>query len=285
MEIRSAEYKKDNEMMMAMHPSWRIAHPVKRTIIYSLVFVLIGLVLSLLFTSGINWGFTGPVKKILFVTLFLLIGIGHIFSFSKWLPHLHNQDSKTGIIYSLLLALLLSLATFLSFVFNRFENTQLALAVAGAFLLPVAIQHAWHYFDFIAVPETYQPWFIPNEIPSEEMVAPFLDNLPVEIKLKMNYYDIAETSFKVTIPDRLTLGKMFHEFLMDKEAKSIKIQLADQEQQPYAWRFLLQRPFSMTNVDPNLTLADNRIKPKDIILAERIKISLPSPGYHPPNYT
>ncbi|MEJ7589093.1 MAG: TssN family type VI secretion system protein [Ferruginibacter sp.] len=268
METRSAGFIETGKPGMRLHPSVSFTKPVRVTIIYYFVMVAAALVCAWVFTMNSGWGLASQVKKILYVAALLLIGTGHLIIFPNWFPQLYNQDNRTRLIYSLILTMLIGVATFLLFGFAKFENLQLSITAAFAFLFPTAVLQSWNSFDSISpvVPHT---WYIPPAAPPEKKASIYLNSLQVTVKIKINYYDIQETAFMITVPGRLQMGNIFHQFLIDREQES-NIELVDQHHRPYAWRFSLQKPLGNKELNPELTLIDNRIRQKDTILAERI---------------
>ena len=272
MEIRSAGYRKNNEMIMTRHPSLEIAQPIKKTVLYFFAFILVGILFSWLFAIDIDWNVSAFQKKLIFITAFLAAGIIHVSVF----PRVYSQqadNTAAGILLLLSLSGLMGISSFLVFVFTDFEKKQFALLALCAFLLPTAIQYAWKYFDFTETPEPYKAWLPQTAVSAQNRVADLVSDLPIRIRLKINDADTKETTFRMIVPARLTLGKMFQAFLSEQETKSTNIQLIDQHQKPFAWRFVLQKTFSITNLEPDLTMAGNEIKPKTTILAERVRIS------------
>ena len=274
MDISSAEYRKHNEMRMALETPYRLASPVKRTVFYFAVFVLATLLFTWVFTLDFNWGVSDDVKQILFMAAFLAAGVAHVFFLPKWLPHLYKQKGQSWFLYSLILSILIGVVVFVTSVIAGIQHVWLAGICVSVFFLPVAVQTAWLYFDFI-VPEKYEdytPWFMPAEIKEDKMTAVFLKSLPVVIRVKKNYFDVSDQAFRVTVAGRLTLGRMFHEFVLEKKAENNALQTEPEDSGKFAWRFLLHRAFSTRLLDAELTLIQNDVKPRDTIMAERVKI-------------
>lgn len=275
MQVSSSAYSKQDEMIMSIHSYYNIAHPLKRILLYLVIFILVTFFFSWLFI----WDVTGMIqpwwKNMILVTTFILTGAGHIFASQKWLPHIYCQPDKQGILFTLLLALVQAPAVYLLFLVSGNNAPSLALATGAAFLLPSAIVYAWLYFNAL-VPETqiqFEPWFLPPaaQIPDGKRMAVFLKSLPIKLKLKMAYYDIREITFTETVAGRLTTGKMFNEFLNEKANAGIKFELSDERHQPFGWQFFLHRPFGSTPLNPDTTLIENNLKPGDTILVDRTK--------------
>ena len=70
----------------------------------------------------------------------------------------------------------------------------------------------------------------------------------------------------------MLLGKMFQQFIMDRKLDT-DIALTSNGQKPYGWRFLLQKSFGTTLLDPETSIANNKIKENDSIVIERLPIA------------
>ncbi|MEO5894011.1 MAG: TssN family type VI secretion system protein [Ferruginibacter sp.] len=271
MEPRFAEYEQQDILMDGSASS--MIHPVKRIILYLLILTAVSTALALTFTMNLDWEISGQAKKTMYVSVLFIFGIGHIFYFPKWLRDVHEQDKKIRFQFSLLMAILAGVAAFLVFGFADFEKPQLAIAGACSFLLPTVILYAWNHFDAIA-PRSDLAWYLPAAMPKKMSI--YLNSLQVKIKVKQHYFDIAETTFQVTIPGHLPLGHIFHQFVRDRAEENVLIELTDQQHQPFAWKFFLQKPFGKRVIDPEVTVIENNIKEKDTVLAERISVTEPA---------
>ncbi|MEP7144119.1 MAG: TssN family type VI secretion system protein [Ferruginibacter sp.] len=272
MEIGPAEYEERHKMIVTVKESWTIVQAVVKAFVYSLVCIVTALLLAYLSTTEIGIDLSAYEKKLFYLTAMLLVGVSHIFSFPKWLPHLNDRHRKTGLLYSISLAALIGISTGLLFSFLGFERLQLPLAGTCSFLFPTAILQSWIYFDSIS-PKAYPNWYLPVAMPSNKMTAVLLNSLQIKFRLKLNYSDTAENLFVSTVPANSQLGKIFQFFLTDIEEAGTKIQLLDEQHQPYGWRFLHRKTLVTVVLDPESTPSENKIKPHDTILIERIKIN------------
>jgi hypothetical protein len=80
-------------------------------------------------------------------------------------------------------------------------------------------------------------------------------------------------TFTEAVAPRLTLGKMFSEFVKEKSTAQAGFDLTDERLQPYGWQFFSQQLFESIPLNPNATLIENNVQPGDTISAERIKKS------------
>lgn len=152
MGIHSARYTKQSEAITGSDSSISIQHPAKRVMLYVLLFAAICLMLNYIIIRTEPEDSIPYTERLVFIILYLATGAVHIFVFPKWLPHLHNKDLKTGVMYTLLLALISAAGAYLLFSFNGFHMPLLAVATGCAFLLPAAFQQLWNYFDFFHHP-------------------------------------------------------------------------------------------------------------------------------------
>lgn len=272
MGMNSTKYTKPNVLIKPGGAAFNVHPPGKSVVPYVLMFATTWLMLNFAVIrigpgDGVSYN-----ERLIFILLYLVTGAVHIFIFPKWLPHIQEKDLRTGILYTLLLALISAAGAYLLFTFNGFHIPMLALASACAFLLPAALQQLWTYFDFFSS-ASYPPWLLPASPPLQKKATIFLNSLEIRIKIKLNYFDVTETTFMVTAPGRALLGSMFHGLLLDGEAAQQGIQLTDEQLHPYAWQFFLQKPLGIVMLNPEFTLAANKVKQKDTILAERIKMN------------
>ena len=252
---------------ITMHRMWLHTN-AKIAGMYFLVSGLIAFTFVALFSLGANLNLGGMTGKLVYISGFLLAGIAHIYTFPKFLK-LAEKAGKEIFVYTFLLAAFIFICSLLFFLFTGPGRPAFALAGACSFFLPSAMILSWYSFNNIFPAEGYTTWTLPATAPDQK-VSIFLNSIQISMQLKMNWFDEAETNFVITIPPRITLGEMFHRFLMDKEAQSVHIQLFDREQQPFRWKFTLKKQMVRRMLDPALTLIQNDINQDDIIIPERI---------------
>lgn len=250
-------------------PKWYISINAKHTVIYSGAFIFITAVLSYLFGDGLINGLPSTADRYIFSGLFLLIGVAHNFTFPKLLTHLYSSDVVKGLIYSFVLAVLISDCILLLFFITGVQQNELAVAAGCAFILPYIIGQCRLYYQGIETKE-YQNWFIPPGAEPDKRMSLLLNSIFFQIKMKVKYYDINDRIFAVNLPQHLTLGAMFGRFLYDQH---YIIEVEDSKQQNYAWRFSIKGRFGKRILDPDSTLKINCVNEYDIILIERIKIN------------
>lgn len=266
METNIASYNKSGNINNRLNHSWATNNPTTRTIIYFSVVILIAFLFSYCF-SFLQVSFY--TKKTSYLSLFLLLGIIHVFTFQKYLPHYYNEVDKI-LLRTLLLVALISSINFLLFHFISFINPYLAMVAGCSFLLPTTLVTLWNYFNAITAP-TYQPWILVKTAIPQKKVALFLNGLQINIKVKINYFDMEEIPFTVTVSGHLQVAKAFQQIVIEEQP--VKFQLLDNNQKPFGWIFILQRPYNTRVLNPTATIIENKIKQYDTIIAERIKMS------------
>jgi Type VI secretion system, TssN len=258
------------QLVARQFPSgWHITVNAKHTLIYSGAFVFITAVLSYLFGDGLIDGLPSVADRYSFTFIFLLMGVAHLFSFSKLLTHLCSADTLKGLIYSFVLAVLLTDCILLFFFITGVQNIGLAVAAGCAFMLPYIVNQCRLYYLRIENKE-YENWVIPPGTEPDKRKSLLLNSTFFKIKIKVKYFDLTDAVFSVNLPRHLTLCAVFCRFLYDQHDI---IEVADGQQQPYAWRFSMKGLLGNRVLDPDITLEKNGVKESDIILIERIKLS------------
>ena len=254
-----------------LRSEWRITLTVnaKRTLIYSGAFIFAAAVLSYLFGDGLIDGWPSAAERYTFTGIFLLIGITHHFYFHRLLAHLYSGDAIKGIIYSFVLAFLITDSIFLFFFITGVKKIGLAVAAGCTFILPYIINQCRLYYLRIETKE-YEHWVIPPGTEPDKRKSLLLNSTFFRIKIKVKYFDSNNEVFSVNLPKHLTLCTVFCRFLYDQHNL---IEVTDGKQQPYAWRFSVKGPLGKRVLDPEWTLEKNGIKECDIISIERIRLS------------
>ncbi len=271
MEADTTDYGAPNNIRLAFEKPAIGGNAIIKTFLYCSLVLLITGSLSIAFTSNIEWGFSFYIKKIIYLSSLLIVGIVHIFLYPAFLPNLQNKKLGFGLLFTLLLALLCCIVIFALFYEAKFEYKQITVAAGCSFLLPAIIAVSWKYFEAIST-KTYQDWVIPAKRFSPNKTALILDVLKIKIKLKISPSAVEEKIFSVTVPRRMLLGKMFQQFIADRKIDT-DIEIAGLAQQPCGWRFLLQKSFGTSLLDPETSIANNKIKENDSIVIVRLPIN------------
>lgn len=271
MEANTTDYGEPKNLRLAIDTPIDISKAIKKILLYSCFVLLVIAALTFAFTTNIEWDLSFYIKKIIFLSALLILGILHTFLYPAFLPNLQNEKLGFGLLFTLLLAVLCSIVSFALFYVAQFNYRQIALAAGCSFLLPATIAAAWTYFQSMST-ETYQAWVLPAKILSQNKTSLTVDSLRIKIKFKINQSALEEKIFSVTVPRRMLLGKMFQQFIMDRKLDT-DIELTSNGQKPYGWRFLLQKSFGTTLLDPETSIANNKIKENDSIVIERLPVT------------
>ena len=268
MELTSTELPKQQVVNNTAY-QWSIPVNAKRTAIYSGALIFTTAILSYLFGDGLIDGVHSTADKYIFTSIFLLIGLAHHFSFPKLLPHIGAIDNAEGLIYSTVLAVILTDCMLFFFFITGVRNIGLAVAAGCAFFLPYIINQCYFFFKSIEAKE-YAKWVIPAGAEPDKRKSLLFNSTFFRIKIKVKYFDTVDAVFSVNLPGHLTLCAVFCRFLYDQHNI---IEVTDNKQKPYAWRFSVKGPLRKRVLDPEWTLEKNGIKESDTILIERIRLS------------
>ncbi len=267
MELTSTGLQKQN-LSGSTGADWHIPVNAKRTLLYSGAFIVVAAVIGCFFGIGFK-EVPSITDRYIFALLFLSAGIAHHFYFPKLLPHLYDADSLKGLVYSFILAVLLTDCVLLVFLIVGVQINEMAVAAGCAFVLPHAVNQCRLYYQHIEAKE-YKNWVIPPGTEPDKRKSLLLNSVFFRIKMKVNYCTVSDTVFTVNLPLHLTLCTVFCRFLYDQHNV---IEVTDDKLQPYAWQFSVKRWFGKKVLDPESTLQKNGIRKCDVILIERIKLS------------
>ncbi len=271
MKAKTTDNGEPNNMQFTIDKPIDTGNAIKKMLLYGCFVLLVVAVITIAFTTIIEWDLSFYIRKIIYLSALLIIGIVHTLLYPAFLPNLQNKKLVLGLLYTFLLAILCGIVTFTIFYETKFNYEQIAIASGCSFLLPAIIAASWKYFEEIST-KTYQAWVWPVKIFSQNKTSVILDNLKIKIKLKTNQSAIEEKIFLVTVPRRMLLGKMFQQFIVDRKIDT-NIEIAWFGQPPHGWRFLLQKSFGTSLLDPEISIANNKIKENDSIVIERLPMT------------
>jgi Type VI secretion system, TssN len=239
--------------------------------LYSAVFIFITLLIGYIPVAAHYFHLApGPVV-ILQLGAHLATGFWNISILKKKLSFLDPllQDS---FLYTVLLSVTAGLALLLTYTIAGFSQLSLAAAGSGCFLLPFVIRQTRNLYASIPAAE-YKIWYNPATTPTAGTMVPI--RTPIRFKIAANYFDIDEQVFPVAVPEKVKLGKVFHQFVTEHNAKatSTTIECTDASYQPYGWQFHTMKWGGLVKqvLDPDLNLAQNKIKNDTVIIVTRIK--------------
>jgi hypothetical protein len=245
--------------------SWSFSANIKHILIYPAVIILLSLFVNYLFITDLLP--VAPFANIIYAAAFLLIGIVHIFIYPKWLNHLWSPGLKYGVIYTAILALMVSVSSLLLFPIDVKQLQAIALTAGSGFVLPFAVYASVYYFRSIRAKE-YQPWVIPPDAVPDTRKSLMLNSIGFKIKIKIKENDVAETIFINHFQAGLKLSTVFIRFLYDH---SDTVASTDSDGNPYGWLF--STPGKGKMLEPDFTLTENGIKQDGVIIVERISMN------------
>ena len=263
METGTVELQQDN-IVVNENPNWNLAVNIRHTIIYPALLISISLAVNYFFVSYVITNL--PAANFIYAGAFLLMGLIHSFIFSKWLAHLWHPGFMYGTIYTIVLAVIISVAPPLLFSLGVDQVLLLAPVAISAFLLPYAFYATIFYFRSIGVRQ-YQPWFIPGDVEPDTRMSLLLNSIHFKIKMPIKYSDTTATQFVITLSPKLKLSTVFIRFLYEKHDV---IEMTDSNGNPFGWLFSIKNRWGKKMLDPDLTLNENGVQEDDFILVERV---------------
>lgn len=240
-----------------------------------LLYLLVAGILAGLVSLLGFFGFTGlPLWIFILAQAWLLIiGILHIWLFEKVIK-LENKN-RGKILFSLTICFfgyaLVMLAYRLIF---RDPFPRLYFLPAFFFLAPTFVFIAFDYFVKIPV-KVFKAWDFPapGTLPDpsdSEMANPIIVNFEIRKKPGEN-----RTVFKAKAPKGMALGKLFYFFVSDYNSRNPDnpVVFKDKEEKLYKWLFYHTANLirGKVHLDPEITIADNRIRENSTVVCERIQ--------------
>lgn len=227
------------------------------------------LLLTFLFGLGLAAGcapvfFKSHLVGLLQLSAFLVLGVLYALLVQTLFSATQGGEAFSGAVF-FALALFIAVGLF-SYLAGALQALQL-LYFFSAFLLPVAVAEAARLYTVLAItPKAV--WQYAAVIPEE---APFvyLENKP--LRMRVSAADKTE-EYTSLAPLSLPLGLAFFYAIKDARSRAEWLPyFLNDEGRPYAWVFYNRRfGFWKSYFNPEETLAENRIKAKTVIVAERL---------------
>jgi hypothetical protein len=232
------------------------------------------------------------------MTVFLLLqvvylGLGYVASlvFKRNILGNFNTGGLTGVFFTLGNAMLGMIG--FAVVYHYFESAGLpanssnledskvglapyfALSVIP-FVLPSFLALAFNYYQQIAQ-DIFKIWYFPmnaDEIDFEEIDTNTIFMLELEYSKSIDDPRLINT--KLRAPVTMNFGDWFRSFIENYNYKydSDPIHFMTEHQSPQGWMFYVKPSFlgSAKFIDPDLTIAQNKISEKNIIIAKRVGV-------------
>ena len=208
--------------------------------------------------------------------LFILAGIMHCEYLQRKVVYLNWDNDTDKLYFSIFLSVLIGGALSALYLSIDRNLITIAFASASAFLFPAFLTLAFNSFiPSISAPENQVlPWFVDSNI--DDRVSIFLNSLQLELQLAQKDADNAETIYNLTLPGQTPFGRLFNRFVFETNKKEAGcIETNDKRRKPFGWEFYVEILGGLTKkqIDPMLTLRENRIKKNSIIIARRMGTS------------
>jgi len=230
--------------------------------------VIIGSVAFLAPLLGLPLGWV----KLIQMLLFFGGGFLHFPNIKKY--HFPKEATDTGLKHALQLSFLILIALVLLYYVIDPAFLLLSLGSASAFMLAHVISSTW--FVFSGIGETdYGVWNKP--IPdNREKTFIFFGGIPVKVIFSVEADDRRKKVFRSHAPLDKTIGDFFNHFvLIQRNNNKIEIDLLDEENLPFGWKFYKVDfgGFRKRQLDPELTIEESKLKNHTTIKVQRVRLS------------
>lgn len=216
----------------------------------------------------LDYGFM-PYGYIFLAMLYLLLG-GYNIRMTSWV---YRDDYKYRHEIILTSFILVVSMLFFTLVFNLCNELKYGLW-ASTCLIPFVIVSVFirTYRIFIAIPiPVYEVWRYTDHTEQDGYFDP--GSLQVlQIELYKQESDREPVKLSVKAPDEMQFGTWFHRMIDDYNLKSPQAPIDDYAAKEGGWIFY-RNPTLLSPrhyIDFNLTVKDNRIRSRDVIVAKRV---------------
>ena len=231
---------------------------------YSIIFAVVSVAIACgSFISAPSYFLSISARATLFVT-YLALGVVYAFIFCI------KEKVSFSFTAILGLAILLSLLTFHFYLlYDQIFN---ALSYTASFLLPAVIFYNYVAYSTNSSKTVQKVWYPDQNLISNKAII-FLNNIPIQFKLVVSSAGKKYEIFKTVAPSQMSLGKIFQAFLMQQANNNFHIDQKDERGKKVGWLFYAQvaRGINLRPLDPELSLRENSIKSKTVIILQRVK--------------
>lgn len=247
----------------------------KKAIIYAIiVFITFGLIGFLSSSKVLNDTIFNTY--IAFQTIFLILGIVHVWVLRKYFSELsENENDYFSEFFFSLAFVFIGLIAFLKVTSIFKEDYKiLFLTAIISFVIPLLFYKLYELALLIPV-KIYKQWLYPlgeniKDPTSEELKNPLVISFEF---IKKEEEDNKVTNFRVKAPENLEFGKLFYFFLNDYNERHPEgtIDFLDKDNTPHKWVFYKKPSFlnGLRYINYNKTVIGNRLKENDIIICKR----------------
>ncbi len=212
-----------------------------------------------------------------FVFQFLFLGLGYLLCFllqKNFFGELRNEEWSKGLFVTATTALGMIGFTLL---FAHFQSVYIAPSYSLSIITFVIPQFFVLSFDaYASIPqEIYKVWYFPDE--EKEIDFDKIDTTKIymlEMEFSKSLNDNRLVNSKAKAPLGMQFGDWFMSFIQNYNHKfdMEPIQYLDNSNMPHGWIFYEKPSFfsSPKYIDPDLTITDNKISEKKVIVAKRV---------------
>ena len=239
---------------------------------YFLLFLLLSVIIGSISFFAPWLGLPLGWVKLIQMLLFFGIGFLHFSNINKY--YFSEEVTDTGLKHALQLSFLILIALVILYYAIDPAFLLLSLGSASAFMLAHVISSTW--FVFTDIGETdYGVWNKP--IPgNREKTFIFFGGIPVKIVFSVQGDDKRKKVYRSHAPLDKTIGDFFNHFvLIQRNNNKIEIDLLDEENLPFGWKFYKVDfgGFRKRQLDPELTIEESKIKNHTTIKVQRVRLS------------
>lgn len=244
----------------------------KKAIFY---FVLLWIVLALPALLGLIGYWFMPYAYLGLMLFYFLLGLLHVNLLRKVIPPLKEKPFYVAFLL-VFISLLIGMGLF-TLIFNLNNELQYGLWASTA-LIPFILPSVFHntYICFLNIPlEVYKVWNYNNQ--SDALDSDLIDYskvLVVEVEIHKKPEDDKAQNIKAKSSEDLAFGVWFKIFINDYNKRTPQSPLVHSDyENSYGWLFYTVSSIlgRKKYIDPELTLAENDIKEKNVIIAKRTK--------------
>jgi len=151
-----------------------------------------------------------------------------------------------------------------------YTSVSFIAGAATAFLLPFFVHKSFLLWQSVPPPYYYK-WFFPTE--KEPPVLSFQNTIPLQFTFLKDVNHTDSPTFAVVASHDIRLGDLFHSFLEEYNQHNIDNPIQSYRA-PFSWIFYCDtnqwwKPRKV--VDPDASVAENDLKPNDLVNAVRIR--------------
>lgn len=246
----------------------------KKIIFY---FLLLWITLALPALLGIIDYWFMPYAYLGIMLFSFLLGIYHIYALRKIIPEIEEKPFYVEFLL-LSVSMLIGMGLF-SLIFNLCNELQYGIWAATSltlFIFPCVFRRA--YISFLNIPlEVYKAWNYDDQYDlSNPGMIDYSKVLVVEVEIFKKPGDDKAQNIKAKSSEDIPFGVWFKIFIDDYNKQAPQNPIVHSDKKNRGWLFYTVSPIlgRKKYIDPDLTLAENNIKEKNVIITKRTKYNL-----------